>query len=87
MIQRKVINQQRDFKENYIQFVLANYPIDISFPCSAPSILNRLFTSSKQSPPGNSTKPIRLNRDRLPATKITIPNSNSSSPNGEKVNK
>jgi hypothetical protein len=43
--------------------------------------------SSKPSTPTNDTKPIRLNRDRLPAAKITISNSISTPSNGEKVNK
>ncbi|CAF2389470.1 unnamed protein product [Rotaria sp. Silwood2] len=65
-----------------------NSVIDIPFPCSAPSITNRLFMSAKQTTPTNDTKPIRLKRDRLPATKITItnsPNSISTSSNGEKT--
>ncbi|CAF1124354.1 unnamed protein product [Rotaria sordida] len=65
-----------------------NSVIDISFPCSAPSITNRLFMSTKQTTPTNDTKPIRLNRDRLPAAKITISNSSNSlsaSSNGEKT--
>ena len=47
-----------------------------------------LFLMSNTSiTPTNDTKPIRLNRDRLPVAKITISNSASStSTNGEKVN-
>ncbi|UJR10445.1 hypothetical protein I4U23_014649 [Adineta vaga] len=62
--------------------------IDIPFPCSAPSITNRLLKSSKPITPTNSTKPIRLNRDHLPAAKIAISNSTSSihtPSNGEKT--
>ncbi|CAF1161535.1 unnamed protein product [Adineta ricciae] len=65
-----------------------NSLIDIPFPCSAPSITNRLFISSKPSPSPDNTKPIRLNRDRLPAAKATISNSTSSPSlpvNGEKT--
>ncbi|CAF1267867.1 unnamed protein product [Adineta steineri] len=62
-----------------------NSLMDISFPCSAPSITNRLFTTSKQSPSTNSTKPIRLNRDRLPAAKTTTPKPISPPSNEEKV--
>ncbi|CAF0848848.1 unnamed protein product [Adineta ricciae] len=65
-----------------------NSPIDIPFPCSAPSITNRLFISSKPSPSADNNKPIRLNRDRLPAAKATISNSTSSPSqpvNGEKT--
>jgi len=49
----------------------SNSLIDITFPCSVPSITNRLFTSSKPSTPTNDTKPIRLTRDRLSATKTS----------------
>ncbi|CAF3506889.1 unnamed protein product [Rotaria socialis] len=63
-----------------------NSVIDISFPCAAPSITNRFLTSNTPITPTNDTKPIRLNRDRLPAAKITISNSSSStSTNGEKT--
>jgi hypothetical protein len=69
----------------FILFILANSLIDIPFPCSLPSITNRLFMSSKPSTPTNDTKPIRLNRDRLPAAKIS--NSVSLPSNGEQVHK
>ncbi|CAF3991093.1 unnamed protein product [Adineta steineri] len=62
-----------------------NSLMDISFPCSAPSITNRLFTTSKQSPSTNSTKPIRLNRDRLPAANTTTPKPISPPSNEEKI--
>jgi len=78
-------NKKTKFKKNEI--ILGNSLVDITFPCSAPSITNRLFMSSKPSTPTNDTKPIRLNRDRLPAAKITISNSISAPSNGEKVNK
>ncbi|CAF2041088.1 unnamed protein product [Rotaria magnacalcarata] len=63
-----------------------NSVIDISFPCAAPSITNRFLTSNTSITPTNDTKPIRLNRDRLPAAKISISNSSSStSTKGEKT--
>ncbi|CAF0985531.1 unnamed protein product [Rotaria magnacalcarata] len=50
--------------------------VNIPFPCSTPSITNRLsFNSSKETTSTNDAKPIRLNRDRLPATKISNGNS------------
>ena len=70
---------------------LVNTPIDILFPCSAPSITGRMFVTSKQPSPSPSTnndnKPIRVNRDRLPATKISIGNNASGSSNEKTVTK
>lgn len=68
---------------------LVNTPIDILFPCSAPSMTGRMFATSKQPAPPTSTnndnKPIRVNRDRLPATKISIGNNASGSSNEKTV--
>ena len=62
---------------------LVHGPLDILFPCSAPSITGRLFMAAKQTTPSttsnNDNKPIRLNRDRLPATKVPSGNLSSSS--------
>ncbi|CAF0760667.1 unnamed protein product [Rotaria sp. Silwood1] len=52
--------------------------VDILFPCSTSSITNRLFMSSKETTSTNDTKPIRLNRDRLPAAKLSSGNSHIS---------
>ncbi|CAF5126808.1 unnamed protein product, partial [Rotaria socialis] len=65
--------------------------VNIPFPYSTPSITNRLsFNSSKETTSTNDAKPIRLNRDRLPATKISNGNSPVSvatSSHEEKVNR
>jgi hypothetical protein len=75
-------------KEIKYVFILV---IDIPFPCSTPSITNRLLLlSSKEPTSTNETKPVRLNRDRWPATKPSSGNSvtSVSTPsNEEKVDK
>ncbi|CAF3937838.1 unnamed protein product [Rotaria sp. Silwood2] len=52
--------------------------IDTSFPYTTSSITNRLLMSLEETMSTNDTKPIRLNRDRLPATKTFSGNSSIS---------
>jgi hypothetical protein len=56
---------------------LVAIPLDISFPCSTSSIASRMFMSTKATTPiltSTDTKPIRLNRARLPASTISSGN-------------
>ncbi|CAF3412578.1 unnamed protein product [Rotaria socialis] len=63
-------NDSKKFKKD------SSSTVNIPFPYSTPSITNRLsFNSSKETTSTNDAKPIRLNRDRLPATKISNGNS------------
>ncbi|CAF0864086.1 unnamed protein product [Adineta ricciae] len=53
--------------------------IDIPFPCSMPAMPNSLpFMSSEEKNSNNDTKPIRLNRNRLPTSKTSDANSSIS---------
>ncbi|UJR35487.1 hypothetical protein I4U23_028241 [Adineta vaga] len=73
-------NNTKKFKSN------SQSIIDISFPCSTPTIIDRLScVSSKETTFINNTKPIQLNRNRLPTSKISNANSSISisKPTGE----
>ncbi|CAF1204585.1 unnamed protein product [Adineta steineri] len=60
--------------------------INISFPCSTPTIISRVsLIPAKESTSTNDKKPVRLNRDRLPATNGISSTSTSKQSNEEKL--